>query len=221
MSKHIYSRARSSARLMVAVVSIALTPALIHAQGFSGLFNTGVDATGTPLATGATDTHYQVVENGNSQAFVVFQPVYAVDASARYIWEQAGGGPTNVTRTFRTTFTITAGYDPLTAILNGKWSTDNTGLDIFLNGFASGNTSLGFGAYTPFSITSGFLAGLNTLDFRVRDEGTVAAFSATDLIGSARLSGPPTVVPEPSTVALMMAGLAGLGVVAHRRKRHA
>ncbi|MBC8087859.1 MAG: PEP-CTERM sorting domain-containing protein [Phycisphaerae bacterium] len=222
MSNRIVSARKSSVRMVVAAITLALTPMISHAQGFSGLFNTGVNGTGTPLAAGSVDSHYQTVENGFSQAFVVNNAApYVFDANSRYIWQQADGQPTNVTRTFRTTFTIDAGYNPLTAVLNGRWSTDNTGLDILLNGASSGFSSGGFGAFTAFSFNTGFLAGLNTLDFVVNDFGVISSLAVTDLDGVAQLTVPTNVVPEPSAVALMGAGLTALGFVAHRRKRRA
>ena len=46
---------------------------------------------------------------------------------------------------------------------------DNLGLDILLNGVSTGITSPGFTSYTPFTITSGFLPGMNTLDFVINN----------------------------------------------------
>lgn len=51
----------------------------------------------------------------------------------------------------------------------GSWAVDNTGLDILVNGVSTGITSPGFGSYVSFTITSGLLAGANTLDFRINN----------------------------------------------------
>ena len=52
------------------------------------------------------------------------------------------------------------------ATLTGRWSTDNTGTDIKLNGNSTGNTSSGFSAWTNFTISgNNFINGTNTLDF--------------------------------------------------------
>ena len=135
-------------RVVTAALAVAFAPAIAGAQ-FSGLFNTGVDGSNVKLALGATDSHYRVVENALSQAFVVNNGAYVQDVTSGYIWQQADGNPGNVTRTFRTTFTLATGFNPLTAMLSGQWSTDNTGLNIMLNGIASGSASTGFGAFTP------------------------------------------------------------------------
>ena len=58
-------------------------------------------------------------------------------STRRWIWETAAGTPVNVTRTFRTTFDLT-GLDASTASLSGLWAADNAGLDIFINGAATG-----------------------------------------------------------------------------------
>ena len=208
-------------RFALAALAMSFAPTAVSAQ-FSGLFSTGVDGAGVKLASG-TDTHYQVVENSLAQAFVVFQGSYAVSPTASYIWQDAGGNPGSVTRTFRTTFTLAAGFNPLTATLAGKWSTDNAGLNIILNRVSSGATSGGFGTFTNFLITNGFVVGLNTLDFVVQDQGAPGGFAATDFVGTATASTTPpgTTVPEPSTVVLMAAGLFGVAVVGARRKRSA
>src|SRR5205085_7652774 len=65
---------------------------------------------------------------------------------------------------YRTTFDLT-GLDPTTAVLNGQWAADNLGL-IQLNGVTVPNSaSQGYRSFTIFSITSGFVQGINTLDF--------------------------------------------------------
>jgi hypothetical protein len=180
-----------------------------------GLFNSGVDPLGVKLAVGNTDPHYTVLENAGAQAIVTNNGAYVQVPTAAYIWETASGNPGSVNRTFRTTFDLT-GLDPLTAILSGSWSTDNAGLDILINGVSTGISKVGFGAFTPFSINSGFVAGLNTLDFVVQDQGAPGAFAVNDLAGTASVIG--AVIPEPSTVALLGGGLLGLAGFARRRR---
>ena len=57
---------------------------------------------------------------------------------------------------YTTTFDLT-GLDPSSAEIFGRWSTDNAGLNISLNGVPTGQTnSAQFGSWTNFSLTSGF-----------------------------------------------------------------
>ena len=206
-------------RRTACVLALGLAPVAAGAQGITGLWNTGVNGAGNQLSPGQTDTHYTVNENAGAQAMTYLHPAYAVDPNSQYIWQQSDGNPGSVTRTFRTTFTVASGYDPLTAFLAGAWSTDNQGLDIFLNGISTGNGSPTFSYFTAFTITSGFVAGLNTLEFRVADYGPPGALDVTNLRGNAQLAVVAT--PEPASVLLMATGFLGLGVTRLRRKTRA
>ncbi len=73
-----------------------------------------------------------------------------------------------------------------------------------------------FSFLTPFTVSNGFLAGVNTLDFRIQDFGAPTAFRVDDLAGSAELTGV-SAVPAPGSWALMMAGVGLLAVLRRQR----
>ena len=58
---------------------------------------------------------------------------------------------------------------------------DNYGLDILVNGVSSGQVSGGFSNWTMFSLTSGFVPGLNTLDFVAKDWGIISGFRVAEI----------------------------------------
>lgn len=175
------------------------------------LFSTGLDAAGLPLAGGSADPHYDVLIAGNPDARVLSSPHPAYipnSAASQWIWETADSVPGSVTRTFRTTFDLT-GMDPLSAVINGRWSTDNQGNDILVNGVSTGQTSPTFLSFSNFSIAAAnLLPGLNTIDFVAQDTGAPAAFRAEFLTATANLTSSQPGVPDSgSTLALMAGGL--------------
>ena len=76
---------------------------------------------------------------------------------------------------YETTFDLT-GFNPATTRLAGRWATDNQGMDILINGMSTGQSNPSqFVSWTPFQITSGFVAGINRLTFVVNNGGPGAS----------------------------------------------
>jgi hypothetical protein len=189
------------------------------------LFNTGVDASGTPLADGTIgDPHYVLVSvpGGTTDLRVrtsaggyPIPPYIGDDSSSAWI------GPNNNSEVdgpvgsydYRTTFSL-AGLNPATALITGGWSTDNNGLQILINGVDTGNPGTSFSQFSigfaSFSINSGFDPGVNTIDFIVNNGGGPTALRV-------EMSGTASNVPELSTWGMMLAGFAGLGFAGYRR----
>ncbi len=180
------------------------------------LFNTGVDNNRSLLTEGTVDSHYALIGSPAptlNRAFVsdTLPPVYIPNGlNSKWIGpgsDLTAGYPRG-DYTYRTTFDLT-GYDPTTAIISGRFASDN-GLpnvpQIFLN---ASSTSVGswpnqFAAFTSFTLVSGFVSGLNTLDFRVSEPGGTPTALRVELSGT--VGG--AMVPEPSSLVLVGAGAA-------------
>jgi hypothetical protein len=89
--------------------------------------------------------------------------------------------------------------------------TDDPGVDILLNGISTGNTGSGFSPFKDLSIKSGFVAGVNTLDFIVYNAGGPTGLR-TQPAGVTQVQ-----VPEPASLALVGVGLLGVGLIRRRR----
>ncbi len=190
------------------------------------VFNTGENSGGTALPLGQTDLHYSLISAPSGV------PLTAITTSPHGRWTGntgttdwlTPGGDANVAEAlgnydYRTTFDL-AGMDPNTAELSGSWTSDNNGC-IYLNGGNTGNCTAfeSFASLLPFSIKSGFHAGVNTLDFMITN-GHGSASNPTglfvDLSGTASAS---SGTPEPSSLLLMGAGIVSLLCIPRRRHR--
>ncbi len=188
-----------------------------------GLFNTGTNASNLALVggNGTPELHYTIVGVGPAVTYV--HPGYlADDANSRWLSEAATGSFNASTRTFRLIFDLT-GFDPNTASLSGDWGGDNCGV-VQLNGGptsgtlpGTGSGCLDFSAFqtlTAFSFNSGFVAGLNNLDFIVTDVSAPGGVRVDNLAGTVNVTG----VPEPATATVTLFGLGLVGLAVMRRR---
>src|SRR4030095_7252358 len=146
------------------------------------LFNTGVNSSRSVLADGIVDPHYAFITNPDSASTdaivqdsatfpIVGGPWVANTSGSRWIGPRfntaaAAGG----VYVYRTRIDLTD-RDPSTVVIIGRWSTDNPGHDILVNGVSSHNAeSPDFTGYTSFTLASSnanFTAGINNIDFVV------------------------------------------------------
>src|SRR6202171_1213561 len=173
--------------LLWAASLLAIAPPGLLAQASQNIviFGTGVNTPSNLLADGAVDSHYTLYSSADSgfpgpNAIVVNStawpiPPWLTDGPAsKWIAAQRdqSGGNAAGNYTYRTTFNL-ANMNPSTAVLTGQYSSDNTAT-MLLNGTPVGPASGCLCSFTPFTITSGFQAGLNTLDFVVNNAGSSA-----------------------------------------------
>jgi hypothetical protein len=183
------------------------------------VFSTGVDGAGNLLPGGSVDTHYTVTGPGvpgGGQAIVLsslFSTWLPDDPHSGWIGWIDNAFPGNYgVYTYETRFDLT-GFNPATATLNGFWAADQFG-NILLNGTTPSGTGLSVPDLnwdvghdpnlTAFSITSGFVSGMNTLDFVVTMPDGFDGLRVRNM----ELTASP--VPEPSTI--IIAALGALGV---------
>lgn len=221
-------------RAMAVGLGLALSPWL-GAAPINTLFNTGVDANGQPVANGLADPHYTLISTppGSSATTRVVDPsgglpfpFYEVGSNAsRWVVAndplQTGGtySPTG-DYTFRTTFSLT-GFDANTASISGMWWVDNYGLQILINGVPIVLSALPVNTFYPgapaysFAITSGFVAGANTLDFVVQNfDGTPGQQNPVAL--RVEMTGDADPLPEPGTLALLAVAVLAAGATRRR-----
>lgn len=119
-------------------------------------------------------------------------------------------------------YTYTIAFDlgkfvPGTASFNGRFAADNSVTSILLNGTQITQGGLGtFNSWTSFSASSGFVGGLNTLSFRVRNFAGVGVNPTglrVEVLGSAY-----DPVPEPAGWAVLVAGFGLVGAVLRHRR---
>jgi hypothetical protein len=201
-----------------------LTNELTNRRPINSLYSTGLGVNGGRLGGGTPDPHYVLVSGPQgtpgSQALTIDNhPAWAGNDDASAFISVANPGTTDIaagTYQFRTTFDLT-GFNPATADLTLTMFADDTLQEVRLNGVAV--PGINFSGFTldtgkTFSINSGFISGINTLDFLSVNGG------AGPNPGGFRvdLSGSAVPVPEPSALALLvLGGVTMVGAAARRR----
>jgi hypothetical protein len=206
---------------------------------FSGLFNTGVgfDPNGVLglLPGNAVDPHYFLIDSNDTahldpETLVWVDdvgpfPSYIVNGpKSAWIGAVVNPGTNPVGRyVYRTTFVLDT-VDPCSATLEGVWTMNGVGRDILINGKSTGmmvDTFQSYRIFSPFTITEGFIPGLNTLDFVVEVTPTATGAAALRAevhgVGRARPPGVPQMVTGPQSVAVRNGGKTVLSVIATGR----
>ncbi|HZQ46260.1 MAG TPA: immunoglobulin domain-containing protein, partial [Verrucomicrobiae bacterium] len=156
---------------------------LIGSESFLNvLTNTGISTLGALLPQDAIDPHYTLgpVPAPPPTGYVAPDAVVITN-----LWPTLGStysewiAPTTYANvfgcpsgnyTYTNTFMLPAGANPATASISGRWAADNGAVAMYLNNTLTGNTIpviYGFNHWTPFTISSGFITGQNTIRFVV------------------------------------------------------
>jgi hypothetical protein len=225
---------------------IAVTSAKALPITFTGLCDTGVTtgcATETPLASNTTDGNFTVtmspVGTPPFAAATIATPVSTYftsggnligTSSADWITTKFDGTDTQNTGTFNYQEIIQANVTGMVTI-TGSWGVDNCGtiawgstpVAVTGTGTTIGNgvgancasSESTFGALTAFSFQESVVAGNHyDLDFEVGNTGGPTAL----LVDNLAATGGGSAAPEPSTVLLMLPGLAFMAGMIHRRR---
>ena len=236
-------RVRWAAVLAVVVATtVAAAPAVAGPITISDLFNTGVDSSGNAIATNATDTHWAIVTspaqanttgspnyyNGSAVARSISRWTFYTPDTPTAQWIVSPNSEADPTvpsdphvsgaagnYVYQTTFTMpTEFYD---ASITGNWAFDNLQIKILLNSTETTITSpTGWGSFTPFSLTSGFHSGVNTLQFVVENDVGTQEPNPT---GTFISLGGVYVVPEPSMTTLATIGIGTFWLMSALRRR--
>ena len=194
------------------------------------LFSTGLSEDGKPIQSGLQpDPHWTLSVNGGPHAYVM-PPQYNVwlanDDKSQWIGPTSQASTTSTAASglfaYTTTFNLTD-FIPHTALITGRFSSDNTIWQVFLNGvLLPGFTmltdcpSLTYETFTNFSITTAFVNGINELTFIVVNQQGPTGFRV-ELSGvavptrHAHSPRPPPPLPPPNSFSLTSLFSTGYG----------
>ncbi len=205
--------------LAVAAALAAALPA--NAAVITSLFSTGVDSAGVATVGNGADLHWTLAGGtaytGGTNGSFPIGPWISDSATSRWITPTTNAADSNAITTFAfsTTFDLT-GFNAASASISGIFAADDSAT-IFLNGVQVGAANQGgYRSGTAFLISSGFIAGLNTLTFSSLNSGAGPTGVNVLVAGTADATG---TVPEPAAWALMVVGFGMVGVATRRRPR--
>lgn len=212
----------SNKKLLLACVMSSA--ALLGAQADNiTIHNTGVDSTDALVSIGSATAFWSLSAQpsgagyaAGSNPFRYHHPAYAADlGNAAWVSPAASGiAGAGGFYTYSLAIDLT-GLDPATASITGRFSTDNNGSIGLNGGTAASLTFAEFGSLHAFSLTSGFHAGINTIDVSVNNGGDPTAFLVVfDSATARRWVG----VPDTDST-LMLVACAGVPLLAWSRRR--
>lgn len=159
-------------------------PFSTNAEAAPTVFNTGLNASGAPLASGTIDPHWQIVSSADPtapgpDAYVIANTGFPIppwlpqSALSQWIAPSANQSVGNAAGEYRyrTTFDLT-GYNLAKLKLRLTIASDNEVPYVRLNGTLTSLTfTNGFQQFATEFLTSGFVPGVNTLEIGVTNNG--------------------------------------------------
>jgi hypothetical protein len=197
---------------------------------FSEVFATGVANDHTLLAAAVVDPHYVLYD---SPDLTVPGPntIVFIDTAAPFPSAALNGPDSKFIGPVVNPNAVAAGeyvyrteilldtVNPATGFLEGRWSSDNRGLAILLNGLDTGISNPNdeaFRGFASFTITNGFVQGPNTLDFVISN--TTASITALRVelrgLGLPLPAAEPQILNQPTNRVFVETDAAVLEVVA-------
>lgn len=216
------TNASGGATSRVAQVTVGAAP--------TGLFNTGLDTNGVVSAGNIPDPHWTLARSSDP-AFLgpdamIFEynfPIQFADPNGAFsptnglsMWIGPSGNPGGSPQpspagdyVYRATFLLDSA-DPGTVSLSGNLWANGSITNVLVNGKSTGITLAPGGTLyvTTFSITNGFVAGLNTVDFveNLPSGGISGLRVEIRGVGQALPPGAPVIVTQPADQTVRDAG---------------
>lgn len=215
--------------MAAALLLAGISHAAMATVAIPGLVNSGQVAGGGAVSVGTMiDANWTLAGGIAWNSTSINGAWLANNATSRWLTPASNGNqsfdPTaDGFYTYQLAFDLT-GFNPATATFTGRFATDNQVTQIRLNGQAITQAGLGsFNRWTEFSASAGFVDGLNSLAFTVRNlrqasgnpTGVRVEFQSSAVAPIATATG----VPEPASWALLISGF-GLVGAAQRRRRN-